>query len=76
MGNFNFEKCKVPTEEVKQDIEDAKAEINQYEIELHALRVNCPGNKLEILKRESWVSKTKDQIEKMEGVLKYRSSLT
>ena len=62
----------IPEIEIKQDIEDTKREIAQYELELKILTQNIAENKVDIYVREGKILARKSFIEKLETLLKYR----
>ena len=62
----------IPTSEIKADIEITKSEIKQYKEELDVLMKNPSNNRLEIMKREAWISERKKFVDKLDQIMTYR----
>jgi len=62
----------VPTFEIKKDIKDTQAEIDDYEAVNKILRNNPVKNKVGIYLNEGSILKRKEFIEKLNCILQYR----
>jgi len=67
-------KTRIPTEEIKQDIQDTKDEIYQYQEEISVLSNNRIKNKVDIYIRQGRIFERENFISKLEELLKYRKN--
>jgi len=70
------EQCKqnnsIPIPEIELDIDDTQKEIDQYQKELSVLMEDKQANRLDIMTRESKISKRKEFVSNLNSILKYR----
>lgn len=70
----NFNECKIPTSEIKDDIQITQQELEQNKELLALYEKDRITNKLEILKAEVGISKREAFIQKLESILEYRKN--
>lgn len=64
----------IPTEEIKKDISDTQAEIDEYKAINEIKRLNPFQNKTEIYMNEGKISNRQEFLDKLNKILEYRNS--
>ena len=67
---------RISTEEIKQDVQNTKDEIHQYQEEISVLSNNRIKNKVDIYIRQGRIFERENFISKLEELLKHRKKLS